>query len=132
MRIDSPNTIATFSFDAAKRNELSNTTTSGQFLVQIVDASNNAVIFARQVTHAQKSWNEYSYQMNFPKAGNYIVRFTEQGADDSLDSVVDNISIFVCFTAGMLIRTATGPRPIDDLEIGDRVWTAGAGLQPLR
>jgi len=38
----------------------------------------------------------------------------------------------VCFTAGSLIETETGPRRIEDLQIGDRIRTLDHGLQTLR
>lgn len=37
-----------------------------------------------------------------------------------------------CFTTGVLIRTAEGARPVETLRPGDRIWTADAGLRPLR
>jgi len=37
-----------------------------------------------------------------------------------------------CFTRGTLIDTEHGPRPIETLVAGDRVWTMDDGLQPLR
>lgn len=42
------------------------------------------------------------------------------------------IPTIVCFTAGTLIETATGPRPIETLRPGDLVLTRDNGLQPLR
>ena len=38
----------------------------------------------------------------------------------------------VCFTAGTLIRTAHGNRPIEDLKPGDLIVTEDDGLQPIR
>lgn len=37
-----------------------------------------------------------------------------------------------CFTAGTLIRTSEGPRPVEDLVAGDMVWTRDHGFQPVR
>lgn len=39
---------------------------------------------------------------------------------------------FVCFTAGTMIETQTGPRPIETLCPGDLVKTLDHGLQPVR
>jgi len=36
-----------------------------------------------------------------------------------------------CFVRGTLIKTETGPRPIETLEEGDRVWTHAGGWQPI-
>ena len=40
--------------------------------------------------------------------------------------------VIPCFTAGTLIETAAGPRPVESLRVGDLVRTADHGLQPLR
>lgn len=45
---------------------------------------------------------------------------------------VDPSLLYVCFTAGTLIETAAGPRPIEDLGEGDLVRTADNGVQPVR
>ena len=37
-----------------------------------------------------------------------------------------------CFVAGTRIRTDAGPRKIEDLRIGDLVWTQSNGFQPVR
>ncbi len=38
----------------------------------------------------------------------------------------------VCFTAGSMIETETGPRRIEDVRVGDRIRTLDHGLQTLR
>lgn len=38
----------------------------------------------------------------------------------------------VCFTAGTLIETKQGARPIETMAAGDAVWTADHGWQPIR
>ena len=48
---------------------------------------------------------------------------------------VDDISLnarVVCFAAGTLIDTATGPKPVESLQAGDLVATRDHGLQPVR
>lgn len=37
-----------------------------------------------------------------------------------------------CFTPGTLIDTDRGPRPVEDIAVGDRVLTVDAGPQPVR
>ncbi|MBW6418407.1 Hint domain-containing protein [Celeribacter sp. PS-C1] len=46
-------------------------------------------------------------------------------------SEVENAMV-ICFAAGSVLRTAAGARPIDDIAVGDLVWTADHGLQPVR
>ncbi len=49
------------------------------------------------------------------------------------DTVTITIDIQgVCFTAGTLIETGSGPQLIEHLEVGDLVRTADHGLQPIR
>ena len=43
-----------------------------------------------------------------------------------------NFPAVACFTTGTLIETATGLRPIDELQTGDLVATRDNGFQPLR
>lgn len=38
----------------------------------------------------------------------------------------------VCFTKGTLIHTIDGQRPIEELKLGDLVWTSDQGYQPIR
>ncbi len=38
----------------------------------------------------------------------------------------------VCFTKGTLIATATGDVAVENMQLGDRVWTKDAGFQPVR
>lgn len=37
-----------------------------------------------------------------------------------------------CFTPGVMIDTEGGPRPVEDIRVGDLVWTLDNGLQPVR
>ena len=38
----------------------------------------------------------------------------------------------LCFTAGTMIETPSGERAVERLRAGDMVWTADAGIQPIR
>ncbi len=78
------------------------------------------------------TWTAYSMPVSFPAAGSYTIQLTELGVNDSLGAIIDNVSMLVCFTAGTLIDTASGPRAVEGLERGDLIWTKDAGLQPLR
>jgi len=37
-----------------------------------------------------------------------------------------------CFAAGTLIDTADGEMPVEDIEVGQLVWTRDAGMQPVK
>ncbi len=43
----------------------------------------------------------------------------------------DDQSFVPCFTPGILIETDRGPKPVESLRPGDRIWTADDGCQPL-
>lgn len=45
---------------------------------------------------------------------------------------IDQTDIFVCFTRGTEIETVNGPVLIENLQVGDMVWTESAGFQPLQ
>ena len=53
-------------------------------------------------------------------------------ADQTQIGHADLGGVVVCFAAGTLIDTETGPRPVETLEVGDMVITRDAGQQPLR
>jgi hypothetical protein len=53
------------------------------------------------------------------------------GAHD-ITAVNTTSPVVVCFLNGTLIETETGPRPIDDLQVGEKICTADGRLVPLR
>ncbi|WP_420584508.1 Hint domain-containing protein [Ruegeria sp.] len=55
-----------------------------------------------------------------------ITAITDNGPDIDIDTVVP------CFVSGTAISTPTGPRAIQDLEVGDLVLTLDNGPQPIR
>ena len=101
------------------------------YRVDILDQNGN-VIATRTVFPPNGTWQTYSVAVTFPAAGNYTVRFTELGPNDSLGAIVDDVSMVVCFVAGTRIKTDMGQKPVECLQPGDRVWTADAGFQPVR
>jgi len=101
------------------------------FRVDILD-QDGQVIASQSFHPDDDSWSDQSMPVTFPSGGTYTIRLTELGDDDSLGAIVDDISMLVCFTAGTLIETATGPRPVQGLAVGDLVWTLDAGWQPIR
>lgn len=63
----------------------------------------------------------------------------EQSGDSELNAndktvgiVAFEEGVILCFTRDTLIETVTGPRPVQDLAIGDMIRTKDHGLQPLR
>lgn len=60
-----------------------------------------------------------------------LIGYLEQNAVLTYD-ISPGASIFLCFTAGTLIQTAEGQRPIEDLRVGDLVETLDNGAQPIR
>ncbi|NIZ15113.1 Hint domain-containing protein [Phaeobacter sp. HF9A] len=71
--------------------------------------------------------------------GNTLLTFPEgeqlvlEGIDPS--QMTTHAQLFAagipCFTAGALVETARGPRPVEDIRVGDLVQTADNGLQPV-
>lgn len=52
--------------------------------------------------------------------------------DAALVSTVNNDVNVVCFAANTMIQTASGPRAVQRLRIGDPVWTRDHGFQKIR
>lgn len=61
----------------------------------------------------------------------FVVRVTDAFGTDT-QTITITITGVPCFTAGTLIDTENGPRPIEDLQPGDLVRTQDHGLQPVR
>jgi peroxidase len=68
-----------------------------------------------------------------PDSGNgTIVYLDANGNETGETTVFRDFESVTCFTAGTRIITARGMRLIDDLQIGDLVYTLDAGMQPIR
>ena len=85
--------------------------------------SGGGVIASTTIFPGTGSYTTYQVPITFPSAGDYTLRFTEVGDDDSLGPIIDNVSLLVCFAAGTRITTPRGHVPIEDLKVGDRVTT---------
>ena len=101
-------------------------------LVEILDGDGN-VIFSQTATTAGTT----SSTTFVATTNDYTIRITDTstGSLGSLDAFVDNVSFdgtMVCFTKGVFIETFSGPRAIEDIEVGDLIVTQGQGLQPVR
>ena len=55
----------------------------------------------------------------------------EDGNDTGQGFSFKSIERITCFTLGTLVIAERGKVPIETLEVGDRVWTMDAGLQPV-
>ena len=63
---------------------------------------------------------------------NVVLNVDGVTADQTKIDHADLGGVFVCFAAGTLIDTASGPKPVETLKAGDMVITRDAGAQPLR
>jgi hypothetical protein len=121
---------ATLSFDMALRAGQPLTAGEG-FTVTIRDSLGN-IILSQTYLPTSFAWQTVSQTVPFLVGGTYTISFTEVGTNNSLGALLDNVSMIVCFTAGTLIDTPDGPRPVEDLLPGDLVLTADDGPQPVR
>ncbi len=115
---------------ALRTASLKNAATDG-FRVEIVSVATGAIIAVQTYLPGTTAWTQQTLPVSFPTGGQYIIRLIEVGVDDSLGAIVDDIALLVCFGAGTLIDTEQGPRAVETLTAGDRVWTQDAGFQPI-
>lgn len=128
-RVDGPIQTAV-TLDAALRNASLNQAGTEGFTVEVL-ASDGTVIASMTVLPTTNSFTQVSLDVTFDSAGDYTLRLTELGKDNSLGAIVDNISLIVCFCGGTLIGTPDGPRAIETLQAGDIILTE-TGAKPLR
>lgn len=121
----------TLTFDTALRTASNGNAGSEGFRVEILD-SVGTVIATQEYYPTANSLGGETLNVTFPGADTYTLRFTELGGDDSLGAIVDNISMLVCFVAGTKIRTESGEIAVENLLVGDLVWTLDRGYQPVR
>ena len=134
---DSPTTTGTVSgltiqttFRANITITLPDGTTSNQ-VATIVQMSNGD-IFLRPNANFVAYWSgidalqSITIYQTTPFANNTVLN-----SEISFNPDIFDLEI-TCFTAGTLIETGTGPRPVESLQVGDLIRTADHGLQPLR
>ena len=65
------------------------------YRVEILDASGNVILTQTILpgSNALPNWTNYSFDLDFPAAGTYTLRFTEIGNGDSLGALVDDVQI---------------------------------------
>jgi hypothetical protein len=96
---------------------------SDGFTVEILDAG-GGIVTTTTIFPGTGGYSSYTVPISFPAAGEYTLRFTEVGDDDSLGPIIDNISLLVCFAGGTRILTPRGDVAIEALRVGDLVETS--------
>ncbi len=128
--VDAAGRDATLSFEAGGRNQFA--TSNDPFLVEVLDSS-GTVVFSETVTPTSNgSFDTYTFNFTFPMADTYTLRFTEQGTDDTAGTILDNISLMVCFADGTEITTPEGCVKVEDLKVGDLVLTVEGEAKPIQ
>lgn len=117
-------------FQAALRNTVATPGVDG-FTVDILDSTGKVIATATILPPVGPPYVTYSIPVTFPAAGDYTVRFTEVGNNDSYGAIVDNVSMLVCFAGQTLIDTPAGVSAARDIRIGDLVSTE-RGPMPVR
>ncbi len=100
------------------------------FLVEILDSS-GGVVLSQSIQPQDQTMQEYSLDVNFPSAGTYTLRFTEQGLNDGAGGIIDNVALMICFEGNARIQTETGERAATEIQAGDMVMTQN-GYKPVR
>lgn len=121
---------AVLSFDLGGRNTSSGA--NDPVLIQVLDSSNVQVYSTPPLLFSSGSFTNFEFTFQFAAAGEYRLRFTEQGTDNSLGTILDNVSLMVCFASGTRIATPGGDVAVEDLTVGDLVSTMGGPPQPIR
>ncbi|MEL6640092.1 MAG: Hint domain-containing protein [Pseudomonadota bacterium] len=127
--VDSATTTA-LTLDAALRDAALPQAGSDGFEVEVLDSS-GSVVAAMTVLPDDNTYDQFSLPVTFGAPGDYTVRFTEVGNNDSLGAIVDNISLLVCFAAGTRIDVPGGSTAVEHLKVGD-VVTTKTGPQVIR
>lgn len=109
-------------FDVALRTSALNDAPDDGFDVEILD-SNGVVIAMRAVRPTVDVFQQVTLAVVFPAAGDYTLRFTEVGDDDSLGAIIYYVEIMVCFATGTQMMTPAGEVAVQDLRVGDMVTT---------
>ena len=102
-------------------------TISGSFSSQLVIDSNGAWTWTADATNASIA----NLAKNATLTDSFTVTY-DNGSGPATTTISITINNTPCFTPGTMILTATGPRPVEDLRIGDLIVTRDEGLQPIR
>ncbi|MCX7561801.1 Hint domain-containing protein [Sulfitobacter sp. F26204] len=117
------------SFDIGGRNTAA---AMDNVYVQITNPSGQ-LIFSQTVAPATSgSFTTFTFPVSFGPEGTYSIAFIEQGTNNALGTVLDNVSLMVCYASGTKIATPQGDRHIEDLRVGDLVTVADGPAQPIK
>ncbi|AQS47730.1 hypothetical protein BMG03_07905 [Thioclava nitratireducens] len=78
-------------------------------------------------------WNNVAVHRDATNPENGTIDFFDgNGAVVGTVSFSNIEKVIPCFTPGTLIATHSGPRPVESLQVGDRILTRDSGFQPIR
>ncbi len=120
------------SFDMGIRNQSPGIVGDDGALVEILDSGGVPIFSVTVLPTAFGAFQTFTFDVDFPGPGDYTLRFTEVGTNDSLGAVLNDVSLLVCFCAGAAIETPDGSVPVEALKTGDLVLTKDHGAQPIR
>ena len=80
-------------------------------------------------TYFQNAGASHNFSFTVTEPGDYTIRFTDISTQTgSRDPRIDNVSLDVpCFVDGTMIETQHGPKAIEDIRAGDKIFTVDNG-----
>ncbi len=127
--VDNP-TVTELSIDVALRNAALDEAGEDGFTVEILNADGE-VIARETILPTENEFETFTVPVEFTEPGEYTLRMTEVGNDDSLGAIIDNVELFVCFHGDARILTPAGAVKAADVKVGDLVETQN-GVQAVR
>ena len=112
------------------------TTFTGNVLVNDTDPDGDelSVLTNTQPANGKVTMNPdgtFTYTPNAGFIGEDSFSYTVIDGNGGYDQTTVHITV-PCFAAGTLIVTAEGPKPVEEIRIGDKVLTRDDGFQPVR
>lgn len=92
----------------------------------------NGDVFFRPSRDSVNDWDDIEGLRGVTVISATPLPSTIYAATISFNPNIFDIEIVPCFTAGTMIRTPDGQRPVEALAVGDLVWTRDHGPQPIR
>ena len=124
-------TADTFTYDVGGGSVTNNLDSAGRFFVDYVDENGDP---QSTVVSVYQTDNGDTF-LKFPN-GLQISSLTITGMQSDIYSSItygkSSNSTVVCFASGTLIDTPSGPRAVEELDVGDAVETLDHGLQTIR